>query len=76
MLEANRSRVQNLTGLEIWLFIIGRVLVAFGLGILAMIYVPSLAANLAWPAMVVGLAALVVAFRGMLRKHPIERLKS
>jgi len=48
MLEGNRSRVQNLTSLEIWLFIIGRVLVAFGVGVLAMIYLPATAANLAW----------------------------
>jgi hypothetical protein len=32
MLEGNRNRVQNLTGLEIWMFIIGRVFVAFGIG--------------------------------------------
>ena len=31
MLEANRRRAQNLTGLEIWFFILGRVLLAFGL---------------------------------------------
>jgi hypothetical protein len=75
MLEGNRRRVQNLTGLEIWLFIIARVLVAFGVGVLAMIYVPLVAANLAWPAIVVGLVALVVASRGLLRKRPIEPLK-
>jgi hypothetical protein len=44
MLERNRSRVQNLTGLEVWFFILGRVLLAFGLGVLAMAYVPAFAA--------------------------------
>ena len=75
MLEGNRRRVQNLTGLEIWLFIIGRVLVAFGVGVLAMVYVPAVAANLAWPAVVVGLLALVVASRGLFRKRTAEPLK-
>ncbi len=75
MLEGNRSRVQNLTSLEIWLFIIGRVLVAFGVGVLAMIYLPAAAANLAWPALVAGLVALIVASRGLFRKRPIDPLK-
>jgi hypothetical protein len=75
MLEGNRRRVQNLTGTEIWLFIIGRVLVAFGVGILAMIYFPALAANLAWPALIAGSVALLIAFRGLYRRRPIEPLK-
>lgn len=54
MFEGNRRRVQNLTGLEIWLFIIGRGLIAFGLGVLAMIYFPALAASIAWPTILMG----------------------
>jgi glucan phosphoethanolaminetransferase (alkaline phosphatase superfamily) len=68
MLETNRTRVKNLTGLEIWLFIIGRVLVAFGLGVLAMIYFPSIASGFAWPSILVGMGVLVVAARGMFKK--------
>jgi hypothetical protein len=71
MLERNRSRVQNLTGLEIWLFIVGRVLVAFGVGILAMAYTPALASIAVWPALVVGVILLLLASRGMFRKSPV-----
>jgi hypothetical protein len=68
MLEGNRRRVQNLTGLEIWFFIIGRVLLAFGLGVLAMIYVPDIASFSAWPTIAVGIVFLLLASRGIFRK--------
>jgi hypothetical protein len=71
MLERNRSRVQNLTGIEIWFFILGRVLLAFGLGALAMAYAPSLASFAVWPAIGVGVILLVLASRGMFRKGPV-----
>ncbi len=35
MLEWNRAKVKNLTGFEIWLMIVGRVLAGFGFGVLA-----------------------------------------
>jgi hypothetical protein len=70
MLESNKTRLQNLTGIEIWLFIIGRVLVAFGIGILAMLYFPSDASAIAWPAILIGIAILLVASRGLFRKRP------
>ncbi len=70
MLDANRDRVRRLTGLEIWGFIVGRVLVAFGLGVLAAVRAPSLAIPAAWPAVLVGLAILMFAGRGMLRRRP------
>ena len=70
MLESNRSRVQGLTGLEIWLFIIGRVLVAFGVGALAMAYFPSVTSTMSWPAVVVGVVILLVASRGLFRRPP------
>ena len=72
MLESNRSRVQGLTGLEIWLFIIGRVLVAFGIGALAVAYYPWVASTLAWPAVVVGVVILLVGSRGLFRRPPEE----
>lgn len=68
MLERNRGRVSNLTGLEIWLFIVGRVLLGLGLGILAMTYVPDLACRFGWPLTVSGVMALAFAARGLLRK--------
>jgi hypothetical protein len=70
MLESNRSRVNRLTGLEIWLFIIGRVLVAFGIGVLAMAYFPSVASPVARPAVVIGVVILLVAARGLFRRPP------
>lgn len=69
MLEANHSRVQNLTGLEIWLFIIARVLIGFGVGILAMSYFPARAVTVGWPAIAVGLVLFVVASKGLVRKR-------
>jgi hypothetical protein len=62
--------VQSLTGLEIWLFIIGRVLVAFGIGALAMAYYPSVASTLAWPAVLAGIVILLVGSRGLFRRPP------
>ena len=71
MLEGNRRRVQNLTGLQIWFFILGRVLLAFGLGSLAMAYAPALASVAVWPSIAVGVILLVLASRGMFRKGPV-----
>jgi hypothetical protein len=67
MLNWNAGKVRSLTGTEIWLFIIGRVLVAFGLGVLAVRYFPELTSPLGLPAVIVGLLALVVAAKGMWR---------
>ena len=72
MLEGNRRRVQNLTGLEIWFFILGRVLLAFGLGVLAMhVDAPALASVAVWPSIGAGVILLVLASRGMFRKGPV-----
>jgi hypothetical protein len=68
MLEGNRSRVQNLTGGEIWLFILARVLIGFAVGILLMMYMPGLAVHLAWPALLIGVVFFVLASRGLMRK--------
>jgi hypothetical protein len=69
ILEANRQRVQNLNGGEIWLFIIARVLIGFALGIFAMIYFPKLTPSLAWPALLVGILLFAIASKGLLRKR-------
>jgi hypothetical protein len=69
MLNWNASKVKNLTGAEIWLFIVGRVSVAFGLGVLAARCFPQIANPLGFPAVVVGLLLLAFAARGMFR-HP------
>jgi len=70
MLEGNRQRVQNLTGAEIWMFIVARVLLGFAVGVLAMTYWPSIASALGWPALVIGAILFVLASRGLLRNRP------
>ena len=66
MLEENRRRVQNLSATGIWLFIIGRVLVAFGAGVLATLYLPQFFGMfVALPAIIIGLALLSVAALGL-----------
>ena len=67
MLAWNQRKVRQLTPGELWLFIIGRVLVAFGLGVIAMQRLPGLVAPLGWPAAIVGLALLFVAAKGIAR---------
>jgi len=69
MLEQNRIRVQKMSSLEIWLFIIGRVLVGFGLGILAVTYLPGTFTKLGIPFVVIGLIILILASRGLLGKR-------
>jgi hypothetical protein len=61
MLNWNARNVKSLTGTEIWLFIIARVLVGFGLGVLGTRYFPEIAGPLGLPALVVGLLLFLVA---------------
>jgi hypothetical protein len=65
-LESNTRRVRNLTPVGIWLFIIGRVLVAVGIGILAMAYFPSIAFPAALPLIVLGIVILLIALKGFI----------
>jgi hypothetical protein len=67
MLEWNKAKVSNLTGAEIWLMIVGRVLAGFGLGVLAVHYFPQAANPLGIPALLLGLMLVVVAAKGMFR---------
>ncbi|MBM7124210.1 hypothetical protein ACFFJT_00455 [Dyella flava] len=69
MLEGNRRRVQNLSGGEIWMFIIARVLIGFAAGVLATLYFPAVASYLAWPAFVAGVLLFVLASKGLLRSR-------
>ena len=68
MLNWNAGKVKNLTGAEIWLFIIGRGLAAFGVGVLSVRYFPQIAEPLALPTIVVGLLLIFVAAKGMFRR--------
>jgi len=64
MLDWNAGKVRNLAGTEIWLFIVARVLVGFGLGILSVHYFTGFANPLGLPALVMGLILFLVAGEG------------
>jgi hypothetical protein len=68
MFEGNRKRVQQLTGVELWAFIVARVLLGFALGVFAVVYFPRIAINLAWPALILGALLFVVAAKGLFRR--------
>jgi hypothetical protein len=69
MLNWNVRKVKNLTGTEIWLLIIGRVLAGFGLGILGVRYFPGVIAPVGLPVLAVGLLLVLVAAKGLWRKN-------
>ena len=68
MLKWNATKVKNLTGTEIWLFIVGRALAAFGVGVVSVRYYPQLVEPLGFPAIVLGLLLLFIAAKGMFRR--------
>ena len=68
MLAWNQVQVQKLSPGEIWLFILGRVLLALGLGILAAMYFPEVSRIAVLPLIVAGLLCLVIASRGLFRR--------
>jgi len=67
MLKWNAAKVKGLTGIEIWLFIIARVLIAFGLGVLAVRYFPQVASTLGISALVLGGILFIIAAKGLVR---------
>jgi hypothetical protein len=69
MLEGNRQRVQSLSGREIWMFIVARLLIGFAVGVLAMLYFPAIAVYLVWPALVAGSLLFMLASKGLLRSR-------
>ena len=68
MLNWNAKKVRNLTGTEIWLFILGRVLIAFAIGILIGQYFPRAAALIALPALAIGGVLFLIATKGLWRQ--------
>ena len=72
MLRANARRVQNLTPTEIWLFLLGRVLVAFAAGVFVTEYFPQIAAPIAIPTFVIGAVLFAIAAKGLWRKAPTK----
>jgi hypothetical protein len=67
MLNWNAAKVKKLTGIEIWLFIIARALIGFGLGVLAVRYFPQVANLLGIPALVMGAILFLIAAKGFFR---------
>jgi hypothetical protein len=67
VLAWNQRKVRQLTPNEIWLFIAGRALTAFGIGVVAMRQFPGVVGRLGWPAVIVGFVLLLVAGKGMMR---------
>jgi hypothetical protein len=67
VLNWNAQKVKNLTPGEIWLFIVARVLVAFGLGALAAKYFPAVTGAIAIPVIALGLMMFALAARGLFR---------
>jgi hypothetical protein len=69
ILNWNQERVKRLTGTEIWLFIIARVLLGFGIGVLSSHYFPEIAGRLGVPALAVGLLLFLIAAKGLWRSN-------
>jgi len=69
LLNSNAERVKRLTGMEIWLFIIARVLLGFGAGLLSARYFPQIAGPLGLPSLVVGLLLFLIAAKGLRRSN-------
>jgi hypothetical protein len=67
MLQWNKAKVRNLTGFEIWLMIVGRVLVGFGFGVVGVRYFPQLVNPAGIPALVIGMVLLIIVAKGLFR---------
>jgi hypothetical protein len=70
MLTWNIGEIKALTGTEIWLFIVARVLVGFGAGVLGVRYFPDVVSPLGLPALVVAVLLFLVAAKGFWRTTP------
>ena len=73
MLRWNIGRVRNLTGTEIWLFIIARVMVGFGVGVLGMRYFPGFISPFGFPALLIGVLLFLIAAKGLFRPSLNDR---
>jgi uncharacterized protein involved in response to NO len=73
MLKWNATRVRRLTGTEIWMFIVARVLIGFGLGALAVHYFPAVASTLGVPALGLGALLFAIASIGLFRQSSADK---
>lgn len=70
LLRWNQKKVQNLTPLEIWMFILGRGFMSFGVGVVAMQYWPGKVSWLGLPTITLGSILFILAAKGLVRKSP------
>ncbi len=70
MLHWNAGKLKNLSGTEVWLLVLARVLIGLGLGVSAVRHFPEIAAPLGLPALIAGVPLLLIAGKGLLRTHP------
>jgi hypothetical protein len=67
MLNWNAAKLKNLTPTEIWCFIVARVFIGFGFGVLATQRYPHTAGVLALPVLLVGFVTFIAAAKGLRR---------
>jgi len=60
--------VRQLTGVQMWLVTAGRVLAAFGLGVIAAIRYPDVVGRLGLPAAIAGVVCLLLGATGLGRR--------
>jgi hypothetical protein len=70
LLKWNANKVKILTGAEIWMFIVARVLVGLGGGAILAGYYPQFALPIGVPALVIGIVLFLISLKGMFRKNP------
>jgi hypothetical protein len=68
ILDWNAEKVRNLSGAEIWLSILGRGLMALGVGAFLGIHYPQIANPLVIPTLVVGGVLFAIGLKGLWRK--------
>jgi hypothetical protein len=68
VLAWNQRQVRKLAPIEIWLFIIGRVLIGLGAGMAVAFYLPSFSRAAAVPLIALGVICLLAASRGLFRR--------
>jgi hypothetical protein len=70
LLTWNQRKVRNLMPLGIWMFILGRAFMNFGVGVLAMQYFPGAVERLGFPIIIIGLFVFILGANGLMRKSP------
>jgi hypothetical protein len=69
-LKSFQKMVQNLNPLKLWMFVLARGFMGFGVGVMAMQYFPHLFAYTGLPMVVVGFVLLGLSLKGSTQKSP------